>query len=97
MKINLTEEEEIECAKTLAKVNWSLPGMESLTDYQKTALIRYIQHGDIVCSLHCLGWAFWPTENRGFYDATSLRTIATFLEIQNKPMWDEYDDYCNSQ
>ncbi len=95
--MDLTEEQKIEYAKTLAEVKWDLPGMEQFSDNQRQVLIRCIQGGDIVNSIHCLGWALWPTQNKGYYDTEHLRMIATFLEVQNKPFWDEYEAYCAAQ
>ena len=92
----VTAEQQIEYDKTLSEVKWDLPGMEQFNDHQKETLIRCIQGGDIVNSIHCLGWALWPTENKGYYDTEHLRMIATFLEVQNKPFWDEYEAYCAS-
>lgn len=93
----LTAEQQIETDKTLAEVKWDLPGMEQFNDHQRETLIRCIQGGDIVNSIHCLGWALWPTQNKGYYDSDHLRMIATFLEVQNKPFWDEYEAYCATQ
>ena len=41
--------------------------VEAFSDRQKETLIRCIQLGDIVNSIHSLGWALWPTKNRGYY------------------------------
>ncbi len=76
--------------------HWFLPGMEKFSEQQLSALKRAIDDTSIVNSIHCLGWALWPTKNQGYYDSEWLRTIADFLEIQNKPFWDEYETYCNS-
>lgn len=93
----ITSEEQAEYNKTLEQVNWDLPGMEKFDDRTKEIFIRSIQQGDIVNSIHSLGWALWPTKNRGYYDSHHLRQIADFLEIQNKPFWDEYKAYCAVQ
>lgn len=74
--------------------DWSLPGMEKFSEEQIRHLKRAIENRNIVESIHCLGWALWPTDNRGYYDSGFLRTIADFLDIQNKPFWDEYDKAC---
>jgi len=79
---------------TLEKVDWTLPGMEKFTEDQRRLLERLIENEDIVHSLSSLGWALWPTSNRGYYDENFLRMIADFIEIQNKPVWDEYDKWC---
>lgn len=79
---------------TLDKVNWSLPGMENFTPERVRNLTKAIEDELIVHSIHCLGWALWPTKNEGYYDTAWLRCIADFLEIQNKPWLDEYDEYC---
>lgn len=92
---SLSNDEKTEFAKMLTQVNWTLPGMEVFSDREKEILIRSIQLGDIVNSIHSLGWALWPTKNRGYYDSEHLRMLAAFLEIQNKPFWDEYDNWCN--
>lgn len=81
----------------MEQVNWLLPGMEKFSDQQLNAIKRSLDNEDIVNSIHCLGWALWPTENRGYYDSDWLRVIADFLEIQNKPFWDEYEAYCAAQ
>jgi len=90
----LSEEEQKEYASNLDKVDWGLPGMDAFSERDIDYFKRSILAGDIVESMSCLGWALWPTENKGFYDTSSLRMIASFLEIQNKPFWDEYDKYC---
>lgn len=81
----------------MEQVNWFLPGMEKFSEQQLSAIKRSLDNEDIVNSIHCLGWALWPTENRGYYDSEWLRVIADFLEIQNKPFWDEYEAYCQAQ
>lgn len=88
----MTEEEEYQ--ENLDKVDWGLPGMENFTEQDKMILERCILGGDIVNSVSCLGWALWPTSNKGYYDENHLRRIADFIEIQNKPFWDEYDQWC---
>lgn len=50
----------------------------------------------IVNSVHSLGWALWPVKNQGYYNEDTLRKIARFIEIQNKPLWDGYDEYCKN-
>lgn len=90
----LTEEEKREYEDTLAKVDWGLPGMEGIDKRDRDSITRSILSGDIVNSYYCMGWALWPTCNRGYYDERWLRKIADFLEIQNKPFWDEYEEYC---
>lgn len=77
---------------TLTKVDWAAPGMEKFTERELKYLRRCIEQEDIVCSIHSLGWALWPTTNRGYYDSDLLRKIADFLEIQNKIYWKGYDE-----
>lgn len=97
MVTDLTPEQRAEYDKMLAQVQWDLPGMEKFDDRERQHFIRSIQQGDIVTSIHSLGWALWPTTNRGYYDSENLRRIADFLEIQNKPFWDDYERYCDEQ
>jgi len=78
----------------IEKVNWSLPGMEDLSKDDISWITRLIEGGDLVTDISCLGWAYWPTQNKGFLDERLLRTLANFIEIQNKPLWDGYDEYC---
>lgn len=80
--------------EALAKVDWSLPGMEKISEDNKKFLTKLILEEDLVNSVHCLGWAFWPTKNNGYLDERLLRLLADFIEIQNKRFWDEYDKYC---
>ena len=90
------EEKEVEFnRKNLEQVDWNLPGMEEITPQQRETLTRSILNGDIVNSIHSLGWSLWPTKNRGYYDEVWLRCIARFIEIQNKPFWDDYEKYCD--
>lgn len=93
----MTDEEKAEYERNLAKVDWRLPGMAKFDDDEREHIERMILGGDIVDSIHCNGWAFWPTENKGYYDARILRRIAGFIEIQNKPMEDAYDKWCEEQ
>ena len=77
----------------LAAVNWELPGMEKFSKDDIAFFKREIGHekGGIVKSLHSLGWSYWPIANRGYLDHRLLRVIADFIEIQNKPFWDDYE------
>ena len=77
----------------LDAVNWKLPGMEKFSESDIAFFKREIAHKQaaLVHTLPSLGWAYWPTTNRGFLDAPLLRRIADFIEIQNKPFWDEYE------
>lgn len=77
--------------------DWNLPGMENISEHDIRWLKKSIENEDIVKSIHCLGWAFWPTKNVGYYDERTLRVMADFIEIQNKPFWDEYDAYCEQE
>ncbi len=77
--------------------DWTLPGMELIFEHDKDWLKKAIEQEDIVNSVDCLGWGFWPTQNRGYYDERVLRVMADFLEIQNKPFWDEYHAYCEQE
>ena len=83
----------------LEKVDWTLPGMEKFSADDIAFFKRDIADpdGGIVNSIHCLGWAYWPVRNKGYLDEQLLRVIADFIEIQNKPFWDEYDAYCAAQ
>lgn len=81
----------------LSKVDWTLPGMEKISKDMNRWLIRIIEDEELVHSIACLGWAFWPTKNGGYLDQQTLRVLADFIEIQNKPFWDEYDAYYDSQ
>jgi hypothetical protein len=83
-------------ATTLERVDLTLPGMEAFTEEDCRWLIRCIEQGDLVYTISSLGWALWPTENRGYYDARLLRKLADFIEVQNKPMEEEYDRHCAS-
>jgi len=78
----------------LDKVDWTLPGMEKFSEADIRFLKKTITDEDLVNSIHCLGWALWPTTNRGYYNEDVLRKLADFIEIQNKPFWDEYDKHC---
>ena len=93
----ISPEEQAEYRRSLEQVDWTLPGMEKFDQRTLDSFKRSIEQGDIVNSIHSLGWALWPTVNRGYYDSDHLRQIADFLEIQNKPFWDEYDRYCEEQ
>jgi hypothetical protein len=77
----------------LAAVNWELPGMEKFSKDDIAFFKREIGHekGGIVKNLHSLGWSYWPIANRGYLDHRLLRVIADFIEIQNKPFWDDYE------
>ncbi len=81
----------------LEQVDWNLPGMENFSKDNKEYLTRFILDGTLVNDATCLGWALWPTKNEGFYDEKILRVIADFIEIQNKPFWDDYAAYCYEQ
>lgn len=35
------------------------------------------------------GWVFWPTENRGHYNAAALRVVADELDRRNEELEDE--------
>jgi hypothetical protein len=93
----LSSEEAAIYSRNLEKVDWKLPGMEKFHEHQIKTLKRSIEIGTIVNSIHSLGWSLWPTKNEGYYDEHWLRTIADFIEIQNKPFWDEYEKYCEEQ
>ena len=93
----LTPEEKAEYEQMLEKVDWNLPGMEVFGEDSLRWIKRSILDEDIVNAIACLGWGFWPTKNRGYYDEHSLRKIADFIEIQNKPFWDEYERYCDDE
>jgi hypothetical protein len=78
----------------LEQVDWDLPGMENIGEDMTRWLVRLIREGELINSIHCLGWGFWPTKNGGYLDERTLRVLADFIEIQNKPFWDEYDKWC---
>lgn len=80
----------------LSKVDWTLPGMEKFSEDDIRFFKRELEdeEGGIVYSIQCLGWGFWPISNRGYLDEHLLRKIADFIEIQNKPFWDDYEKYC---
>lgn len=79
--------------------DWTLPGMEKFSDDDIAFFKRDLaaSDGSIVNSIHSIGWALWPTTNKGYFDENLLRKIADFIEIQNKPFWDEYDEYCRNR
>jgi len=79
---------------SLDTVDWNLPGMEKFSEHTKDWLTRLIKEDQLVNQLASLGWSFWPTRNIGFFDERSLRNLADFIEIQNKPFWDGYEEYC---
>lgn len=93
----LTDEKKLEYEKILATVDWNLPGMEKFDAITSDWLTRLILDGQLVNSIVCLGWGFWPTQNRGYLNDYYLRILADFIEIQNKPFWDEYEDYVDSK
>jgi hypothetical protein len=90
-----TDDELEEYKRNLGKVDWDLPGMDKFGEDTRRWLTKAILDGDIVEAMCSLGWSFWPTTNRGYYDERHLRAIADFLEIQNKPFWDSYEKYCS--
>ena len=84
----------VSTASMLERVDMDLPGMEAFSFDDCLLLTRLIERGDLVYTVSSLGWAFWPTNNSGYYDARLLRMMADFIAIQNKPFEDEYDRYC---
>jgi len=34
-------------------------------------------------------WVFWPTHNKGFYTAASLRVLADELDRRNEELWSD--------
>lgn len=40
---------------------------------------------------------FWPTDNRGYYDSFTLRTIADELDKMNGPWNDRIEEYFETQ
>lgn len=87
---------------TLNKVDWSLPDLKKFSEADIAFFKRNIYtednpDGAIVNSIASVGWSYWPRTNQGFLDANLLRKIADFIEICNKPFWDEYDKYCAAQ
>lgn len=91
----LTKEEQYK--DMLSKVDWNLPGMEKFNEENVRCFTKLILGGDLVTDISCTGWALWPTSNKGFYPDYFLRQIADFIEIQNKPFWDDYEKYCHEQ
>ena len=89
----LTDEEKAEYTAQVEKVDWTLPEMEKVSESNRLLLTRLICDGTIVNSIRSMGWAFWPTKNKGYYDPWLLRLIADFTEAQNKPFWDEYEKW----
>jgi hypothetical protein len=83
--------------QNLEKVDWTLPGMDKLGDDMIRWITRLIKDEEVVNDISCLGWAFWPVKNGGYLDERTLRVLADFIEIQNKPFWDDYERYCNEQ
>ncbi len=90
----LSEEAKAECERMLEQVDWNLPGMENIDEDMTLWIVRLIREGELINSIHCLGWGFWPIKNGGYLDERTLRVLADFIEIQNKPFWDEYDKWC---
>lgn len=81
----------------LDRVKWDLPGMDKFSEEDIAFFKRDILKGEgIVDSIHSIGWSYWPTANNGFLNEHLLRKIADFIEIQNKPFWDDYEAYCAS-
>ncbi len=93
----LSEEAKAEYERMLEQVDWDLPGMENIGEDMTRWLVRLIREGELINSIHCLGWGYWPTKNGGYLDERTLRVLADFIEIQNKPFWDEYEAYCAAQ
>lgn len=91
---NSLEDEISFVIKNLELVDENLPGMEDFTSDQLRTIIRMICDLDIVNDISCLGWSFWPYENKGYYDENLLDTISKFIRIQNKPFWDDYYKWC---
>lgn len=83
----------------LKTVDWTLPGMEKFSQADLDFFEREIVADDphIVNAMASLGWAYWPVSNKGFLDERLLRKIADFIEIQNKPFWDSYEEYCRKE
>ena len=78
------------------KVDWSLPGMDKFSSddiafFKRDIATEQNPDGALVNSIQSLGWAYWPIKNKGYLDERLLRKIADFIEIQNKPFWDEYE------
>jgi hypothetical protein len=95
MSKNWIPEEEYQ--RTLDKIDWALPGMELFPAAFMRLIIRMVKEGDLVHEMCCLGWAYWPTKNRGYLDSGVLRHIADFIDIQNKPFWADYERYCDAE
>ena len=54
--------------------------MSGTDEFRQRVLGFVIDNNDIVFD-H--GWVFWPSENRGSYNAASLRVIADELDNRN--------------
>lgn len=37
-------------------------------------------------------WVFWPTWNKGHYDAAALRVLADELDRRNEELWEDEHD-----